>query len=52
VGVAEWETAIVEELPTDLQASLPTVAEIEAELGSLQEQPAHGRPTCLFAIPF
>lgn len=35
VGVAEWETAIVEELPTDLQASLPTVEEIEAELGHL-----------------
>jgi len=33
VGVAEWETAIVEELPTDLQASLPTIEEIEAGLG-------------------
>jgi predicted nuclease of restriction endonuclease-like (RecB) superfamily len=38
VGVAEWETAIVEELPTDLQASLPTVEEIEAELGSMPDQ--------------
>lgn len=38
VGVAEWETAIVEELPTDLRASLPTVEEIEAELGSLHEE--------------
>lgn len=35
---AEWETAIVEELPTDLQASLPTVEEIEAELGSMQDK--------------
>jgi hypothetical protein len=38
MGVAEWETAIVEELPTDLQAILPTVEEIEAELGSLQDE--------------
>jgi hypothetical protein len=38
VGVAEWETAIVEKLPPDLQATLPTVEEIEAELGSLQDE--------------
>jgi hypothetical protein len=35
MGVAEWETAIVERLPGDLQVSLPTVAEIEAGLESL-----------------
>ena len=32
IGVAEWETKIVEKLPTDLEGSLPTVEEIEAEL--------------------
>jgi len=34
IGVAEWETRIVEHLPKSLKGSLPTVAEIEAELGS------------------
>jgi hypothetical protein len=38
LGVAEWETTIVEKLPNDLQASLPTVEEIEAELDSLQDE--------------
>jgi predicted nuclease of restriction endonuclease-like (RecB) superfamily len=38
LGVAEWETAIVEKLPRELQASLPTVEEIEAELDSLQDE--------------
>ena len=33
IGVAEWETRLVEELPEELKGSLPTVAEIEAELG-------------------
>lgn len=33
IGVAEWETRIVEKLPEDLKGSLPTVEEIEAELG-------------------
>jgi predicted nuclease of restriction endonuclease-like (RecB) superfamily len=37
VGVAEWQTAIVEKLPRELQACLPTVEEIEAELDSLQD---------------
>lgn len=32
IGVAEWETQIVNQLPTELQGSLPTVEEIEAEL--------------------
>ena len=32
VGVAEWETKIVEKLPEGLKGSLPTVEEIEAEL--------------------
>jgi hypothetical protein len=32
IGVAEWRTRLVESLPKKLQASLPTVAELEAEL--------------------
>lgn len=32
IGVAEWETRIVEQLPKELRGSLPTVEEIEAEL--------------------
>lgn len=33
IGVAGWETKIVEKLPEDLRGSLPTVQELEAELG-------------------
>lgn len=32
IGVAEWETRIVAQLPKSLRGSLPTVEEIEAEL--------------------
>lgn len=32
IGVAEWETRIVESLPDGFKGSLPTVEEIEAEL--------------------
>jgi predicted nuclease of restriction endonuclease-like (RecB) superfamily len=32
IGVAQWQTKLVESLPRNLQGSLPTVAEIEAEL--------------------
>jgi predicted nuclease of restriction endonuclease-like (RecB) superfamily len=32
IGVAEWETKVVEKLPKGLKGSLPTVEEIEAEL--------------------
>ncbi len=32
MGVADWETRLVKRLPKELQGSLPTVAEIEAEL--------------------
>jgi predicted nuclease of restriction endonuclease-like (RecB) superfamily len=34
IGVAQWETQLVETLPADLEGSLPTVAQIEAELGT------------------
>jgi predicted nuclease of restriction endonuclease-like (RecB) superfamily len=33
IGVAEWETTLVQNLPRELKGSLPTVEEIEAELG-------------------
>ena len=32
IGVAQWETRIVEALPENLKGSLPTVEELEAEL--------------------
>ena len=34
IGVAQWQTKLVESLPKNLKGSLPTVAEIEAELDS------------------
>ncbi len=33
IGVAEWQTRLVESLPKKLRGSLPTVAELERELG-------------------
>lgn len=33
VGVADWETQIMDKLPKALEGSLPTIAQIEAELG-------------------
>jgi len=38
IGVAGWETKIVEQLPDDLKGSLPTVEEIEAELSREEER--------------
>ena len=42
IGVARWETKLVESLPEDLVGTLPTVEEFEAELGRepLASQPA------------
>jgi predicted nuclease of restriction endonuclease-like (RecB) superfamily len=37
IGVAEWRTRLVDSLPKKLQGSLPSVAEIERELGGRQE---------------
>lgn len=34
IGVAEWETSLVKNLPKELKDSLPTVAELEKELES------------------
>lgn len=36
IGVADWETRIVESLPEELKGSLPTIEEIEAEMAKLE----------------
>ncbi len=33
IGVAEWKTKITRSLPTKLKKNLPTIEEIEEELG-------------------
>lgn len=38
ISVAEWDTRLTHALPEDLQASLPTVEQIEAALDGLDEQ--------------
>ncbi|MDD4539946.1 MAG: PDDEXK nuclease domain-containing protein, partial [Lentisphaeria bacterium] len=40
IGVADWTKQLTETLPADLKGSLPTVAEIEAELSAAVEQTA------------
>ncbi len=42
IGVSEWRTRLVDTLPKTLQPSLPTIAEIEAELG--RTKPALKKP--------
>lgn len=34
VGVGAWETELVEKLPKELEGSLPTIEQIEAELAA------------------
>ena len=38
IGVAEWQTKLVQSLPETLKGNLPSIAEIEAEFGS-EESP-------------
>lgn len=38
IGVAEWETRLVEKLPAELKGSLPTVEELEAELKQFEQK--------------
>ncbi|HEX2688122.1 MAG TPA: PDDEXK nuclease domain-containing protein [Kofleriaceae bacterium] len=46
MGVADWETRLVEQLPADLEGSLPTIAQIEAELAREPVvPPPPGKPT-------
>jgi hypothetical protein len=40
IGVAKWETQIVKSLPTGFDGILPTVEEIEAELGDNRLRPS------------
>ncbi len=35
IGVADWKKQLTEDLPTELKGNLPTVEELEAELGDL-----------------
>ncbi len=41
IGVAEWQTRLVQTLPEELKGSLPTIEEIEAELAG--ENVSHGK---------
>ena len=41
IGVAEWQTRLVESLPKKLRGSLPTIADIERELN----KPRRAKPT-------
>jgi predicted nuclease of restriction endonuclease-like (RecB) superfamily len=38
IGVADWETRLVKRLPKELKGSLPSVAEIEAELTRQEDE--------------
>ena len=38
IGIAGWQTTLVEKLPKALKGSLPTVEEIEAELAPKRRQ--------------
>jgi predicted nuclease of restriction endonuclease-like (RecB) superfamily len=40
MGVADWETQLVDKLPADLVGSLPTIEQIEAELADVPDEPA------------
>ena len=40
IAVADWKKQITETLPAEFQGSLPTIAEIEAELGGKLKAPA------------
>jgi len=42
IGVARWETRIVESLPKELKGSLPTIAELEAELAPKKSKSRRG----------
>ena len=40
IGVAEWQTKLVQSLPDSLKGSLPSIEQIEAELELREEQQA------------
>ena len=37
IGVAEWETRLVDSLPRELEGALPTVEQLEAELAGAHD---------------
>jgi predicted nuclease of restriction endonuclease-like (RecB) superfamily len=43
MGVADWETQLVEKLPDSLRGSLPTIAEIEAALAPPKQRRTKGK---------
>ena len=43
ISVAEWDTQLTHALPEELQASLPTIEQIEAELSGVAEHAPHKR---------
>lgn len=45
IGVAEWQTSLADRLPEELRSSLPTVEEIEAELGARKAKGRRVRPS-------
>ena len=45
IGVADWETKLVKSLPKEFKGSLPTVEEIEAELGEKLKGEPTGKET-------
>ena len=44
IGVAEWQTRLVESLPKKLQGSLPTIADIERELNKPRRAVSKSKP--------
>ena len=43
IGVAEWQTRLVDSLPKKLRGSLPTIADIERELNKPRRASAKSR---------
>ncbi len=44
IGVSEWETRIVKELPKELKSSLPTIEELEKELNEYDKDGKNNNP--------
>lgn len=42
IGVAEWQTKLVQSLPEPLRSNLPTIEQIEEELGTSSDRMARG----------
>lgn len=42
IGVAEWQTKLVQSLPEPLRSNLPTIEQIEEELGTSSDRMTRG----------